>query len=469
MMKNERLVKMILVITVSACWVLFVATLSYSRYLTIQSVLCLILQLSVLSYLIAIVDFSTTLNLPFILLLWYFLTAYTAKFLIVMSINVMPLLALPQAPHQLTLNAGLIDSAALIMAGTSLVLTLFYYILRRFSASATYQAVNIEIRRSRVYWLTGGFLLFYIILSSLSLHLGIASMGKVQTALPFKIVGLLYYLRRFAIFAFILFLQYLACRDLRYVKLAAGVTAFYIIAEFLLSTSKAVLFMTVMSPLIMYYLTREISLRAAATIVGIIIGLIIVYPLLGAFRSKELGRIFFEGGLTLDLLVSSVKSYYIHYYGNTSIFAAGAVKLFSRMTGADMLLVILDHGAYSGGENPYLYLTRVILGMSLNEAHREAPGLLGFFQLLGGYQYVMIGLFIFMSLSFIYYRVLLFLLPQPLTATLFLMVFLMAIMDGVFDRNTLNVLLMTGVAALLSNGLFRFTCRIIPDCCSSIA
>jgi hypothetical protein len=35
----------------------------------------------------------------------------------------------------------------------------------------------------------------------------------------------------------------------------------------------------------------------------------------------------------------------------------------------------------------------------------------------------------------------------------------MTFMDGAFDRNTVSVMLMTGVAALLLAGLFRYTCK----------
>lgn len=458
--ENHRYLKGSLSLVVAACWGLFIWALFSSTTMSMSIAGGLFLQLVLASYLVRILDVATLWHLPFVLLTGYFLTAYTGKFLLMLCLNdIKTFLIARGVPYPLALSPDLASQTAWLLMAAVVVLLVFYFILRRVPVPKLASGSSFSINHRRVYWLTVGFFLLYLSLVGLTVHFNIASMGTFQAALPYKFVGILYYARRYIVFAFLLFLQYLAYRNKKYVWIATGFTVLYIAPEFILSTSKAVIFFTVLSTLLLYYLTRVIKPRSLFVLLGALAGLVLVYPMLGVFRYGELGKALIEGNFTIDLLVSSSIAYSQYYFGGTGMLAASTLKLFSRLTGVDMLMVILNHGQTSGGENPYLYITRAVMGLSLHEAHREAPGLLGYFYLLGRTPSMLAGLFGSLCLSFLYYRVLLFLPPQPIVAAFFCMSFVMAFMDGAFDRNTVNVMLMTGVAALLLAGIFRYTCK----------
>jgi hypothetical protein len=438
---------------VAACWGLFIWALFSSTTISMSIAGGVFLQLVLASYLVRIMDVATLWHLPFVLLTGYFLTAYTGKFLLILCLNDIKMFLSRGVRYSLTLSPlspDLVSQTAWLLMWAMVILLVFYFILRRVSVPRLTVCQSFSINHHRVYWLTTGSILLYMLLVGLTVHFNIAAMGKIQAALPYKLVGILYYTRRYILFAFVLFLQYLAYRDKRYVGIAAGLTVFYVATEFMLSTSKAVIYLTALSTLLLYYLTRHISFRALVIMLGALAGLVLVYPAWGVFRFGI--KQFIEAGLRISWLLPN-------YYGDNSLIAASMMKFFNRLTGVDMLMIILDHGRTSGGENPYLYLTRAVMGLSLQEAHREAPGLLGYFYLIGRTPAMLAGLFGGLCLSFLYYRVLLFLSPQPIAAIFFCLSFVMAFSGGAFDQNTVNVMLMTGVAALLSAGLFRYTCK----------
>jgi hypothetical protein len=454
---NHHWLKAGLVIIIVICWFLFIGALLINPSLAGTSISFILIQLFLLSYLIQIVDASKVFYLPIALLVGYFTMAYTGKFLLILCLeDTAVLLAARGVTYSVMLTPDLITETAALLMEASLVILLFYKVLQRFGAKSDSLTSNILINPCRVYWLSAGFCFLYLLLLALTLQFNIASMGKVQAALPYKFVGILYYARRYVVFAFVLFLQYLAYKDSRYIWPAILLTIFYIASEFILSTSKAVLFSGVISTGLLFYLTRKIRLPAFCGFILVFAGLILIYPFFKVFRSFELVQALFEGNLTMKLLG---QAYHNSYFGGTNTFLLASLKLFSRLTGVDMLMIILDHGTTSNGENPYLYISREVMGLSLSEAHRDAPGFLGYFYLIGRAPYMLGGLFGSLCISFSYYRLLLYLKPQPVSVTLFCLFFLMAFMDGALDRNTVNVLVMTGVAAVLGSALLWFVTR----------
>ena len=278
---------------------------------------------------------------------------------------------------------------------------------------------------------------------------GICRMGEESVYLPFRIAGLIYYCRVMLIPGLLLLLIW--CSD------EAGLRQYFVagtilliihgISDMLLRSSRGALLLLFIGLFVLLLNTNSMNKLRLFLFIGVVLFTILAWPIISSYRSvRENG---YQGSIS-HTLYESITNPTIGTisYGDTLI--SGIKSLFFRY-GAISLIPI------SGIEVEPLKtrcfstsVTRVyteeVLGYPPRNIHASGPSFIGWFYLVGGNPFVIVGTFSFTVLVLLFWQMLerLRLYCLPVAQSIFLFWVLHLLGGGPLDSLALGVMTLTG-------------------------
>lgn len=294
-------------------------------------------------------------------------------------------------------------------------------------------------------------LLFLSVSTALIIFIfGISHMGGEGTVLPFRLNGLIFYIRTDLIPLLITFSIY-ACmikKNLRYVTLFLALLIFHALTDMTLRSSRGFLIQVMLSVFFLFIFMGKFDLKRlfqGALVIGFTA---IMVPLIGIARglqtSTDIGTFaaLYEG--IVRVMSSSDLSIFELFFNSLAF-------LFVRFTGAVTFLQVLGRdyefiglGILEPGFRVTNYMTYEVMGWSTDQAMGYAPGTLGYFYLIGGNFSLFWGMFLIGFLSyFLWIRLsnIQMLSKVPFMAFL-LSWYFMALADGSWDNIGFRILIL---------------------------
>lgn len=310
-------------------------------------------------------------------------------------------------------------------------------------------------------------LVLILITTYITYATGIAIMGVESVRLPFHLAGIIFYTRT-AIIPALLLLAIWLCQRAGSTQMAKAYLMLLLgfgLSDMLLRSSRGAL---VGSILLWWFLslTGGHSIRRKAyVLLGVLaVAVFFAYPFVAEFRNVRITSgsrdiIALLGETEKNLIGGSVEQV-------GTLIVGGFGKSLNRFTGIDMLMAFNASHIQPLGPNAWAmlkssglgeYLTRDIFGYTNTTTNAMAPGLLGWFFLLGGNPMVIMGTIGFTVLTGFLWKVMrrLGLRTLPVAQALFSLLLLTTAVDGGLDSLVGLTVLSWPVAIILCEFLFR--------------
>jgi hypothetical protein len=223
------------------------------------------------------------------------------------------------------------------------------------------------------------------------------TMGSESVYLPYKLSGIIYYLRILVIPAILLHIitNENELSNLSFSKYATFCLIFLGISEVLLRASRGAL----LNIVVLLFFTKILKNRFSKkhVIFCVVFGIItaLCWPIISYYREY---RIYADGhGQALQLAVEhSLKIHPINY------LSFGAISMFNRIAGIEHLLGIIALDFRVAGSEIFMpgvtmLYTWNVWGFDQTAAHGSATGILGWFYAAGGSLFVVMGLSLYLK------------------------------------------------------------------------
>ncbi len=264
---------------------------------------------------------------------------------------------------------------------------------------------------SSVYFrnLATGIVLLSLFSGSIMAYFGIATMSGEAVVLPYRISGIIFFVRVTLIPALIVLGIFIADKNNRkkYFVLFLTLLVIHGLSDMLMRGSRGFLLQVVLMSSMLFVLSGTLNagrVRALGWTVGFTI---LIIPVMGVFR--EIRGWGFDGvlpamGQAIAIATSDLGTFF------SSLIDVSAFLLI-RFTGAVSFLQIIGrdpdfvlHRLLEPNFSVTEYMTYDVMGWEIQNAMGYAPSTFGYFYLLGGIPALVIGLFVFViSTMFIWY------------------------------------------------------------------
>ena len=415
--------------------------------LTLLSVLACCLLLSVLNRPIRF-------TLAVWLILFVFAVAYYFKFyLIVCNPEIVESLWFPHL-YFVAESPGILLRAYAITTCTfsifCFIAWLFLVLTRRMQKSISEIELNHRFILSILVWLIP----VLMVLTGCGMYItGIARMGVPGTYLPLRLAGWMFYTRFVLIPALLLLLVW--CGDRaglrKYSNAGIALLLLHGVSELLLRSSRGALLGLFMLLVLLFVCTGRMTKYRLILFIAVIIFTVLVFPVISDYR--------YIRAADEDISITEALEDSIAQQRGTSL--AGTLgktgwKIVFRITGIDSLLAIqaidfkplgLSKLFDSSTERFY---TNSVLRYPISAEHSSAPSLPGWFYLVNGAYFAVIGVscFIILTLIFWYMLIRVRLLCQPVAQAMFLYYFVFRVMsEGNLGLLRLDVYVLIGSIA----------------------
>ncbi len=216
----------------------------------------------------------------------------------------------------------------------------------------------------------------------------------INEYLPFRLAGWTVYIRAILIPALLLLLIYFGneANQKKNVKLGIGLLFLHGISEVLLKTSKAGLLFPFLMLALLLIITRQMTKKHMKLLVSIILITIILFPVIGIYRYTRASNTAVSSSFGEALLLSTeILSY-------SELMAIEVAGIIGRFVGVDFLTYIINahfkplYFEAFFGDSTISDVMKEAMGVPLWAQYGIAPGLLGWFYLVGGSSFVSIGI-----------------------------------------------------------------------------
>ncbi len=276
---------------------------------------------------------------------------------------------------------------------------------------------------------------------------GIAVMGVEGESLPFHFAGIVFYTRSVFIPAMLLLLIWcsqkarLSGRTMVGIALLVG----YGLSDMILRSSRSGLATLLLSLAFLVLISKRGIRRIHALLfAGGVVLISLLFPFVSEYRNLRI-----DTG-SVDIISLLVETYRNLIGGDPSIvwdiLKIGIGSIIFRITGVDILIVFNSIGVepikdiawsiLTSSRGLSGYITVDIFGFSPDAVHAMAPGLVGWFYLIGGNVLAIVGIAWFTSTAYILWRMLNYarLKCLPVAQALFLSLFSAMVVDGTLDN-----------------------------------
>ncbi len=283
---------------------------------------------------------------------------------------------------------------------------------------------------------------------------GIARKG-VEVHLPFRLAGWIVNVHRTLIPALLLLLIWSSdkTRWQRHSSFGVSLLFMYGLSDMLLRSSRGALLGMFIKLTMLFIVTGQMTKQRVRLFEVVLLITVLLWPVISVYRGITAGRESLSIGASLAEAVSTISSF-------SSIPLAGmlgeaAKSVFFRFTGVDILLTIVGSGVQPMGTsvfNPSVtkFVTVEIFGFPPDAPMGIGPSLLGWFYIVGGKCFVVVGMFCLVFLTWITWRTLskARLRCQPIAQVLFLSWIISVFSGGALDSQFLPVMVMIGAVAV---------------------
>lgn len=413
--------------------------------LTLASLLACLLLLSVLNRPLEI-------TAPVWLFLVLFLGAYYFK--LYWMLNEPKIVSTVWFPHL----DWIVDSPEIVVSGYatttyafiafSLTAWLCIVLAKPLRASSPKRRIHYVAVASHLQWVIS----FLMAVTSYLMYItGIAIMGAESVYLPFRLAGLIYYTRVALIPALLLLLIWCSDEaDLRkYVRAGIILLCLHGLSDILLRGSKGALLLLFISLGFLFLVTGRMTAPRAWFMISIGVLNILLWPLILNYRYlRDPTR-----GI-IHTVVGAMGSVWQGEYPVSEALSGMLTGVLSRFTGIEGLLASVGVGfepiGFTKLFDPMVerIFTIEVLGYSRDAIHGSAPGLLGWFYIVGGHYLAVVGSVSFVVLTWYFWCFLrkVRLICRPVAQALFLGLVFGLAMDGML--NYLGVGVVTTVGSI---------------------
>jgi len=301
----------------------------------------------------------------------------------------------------------------------------------------------------------------------------ISIMGAKQVYLPFRLAGITYYTATGIISTLLLLLVWVTYRK-KY-KLWFSLCISFIILHMALQTflrsTKGMIVSVVVSITFLFAVRGKLSKKQLFFIVIMISLIILLYPSLNVYRWVRLA----DPELKVLPAISKVLFETIPrtYNGFWNVFISGFYSIIDRLTGVEGLIMIIGVGFMPlgvrasqallmfGGPGLARIFTTEIEGIPESVIHSSATSFLGWFYMIGGFWFVILGPIIFIIIM---WSIWMWLLRANLRCWPIAAVALLSTMFGsLIDGNLENILRWGGLTTLVMIIFCEFLLRTIGN------
>ena len=286
---------------------------------------------------------------------------------------------------------------------------------------------------------------------------GISHMGGEGVVLPFRLNGIIFFLRTDLIPLLITFSIY-AClikKNLRYVTLFLAILIFHALTDMTLRSSRGFLIQVMLSVFFLFIFMGKFDWKRFSQGALVIGFTAITVPLIGIARglqtSTDIGAFsaLYQGALRI---ISSSDLSIIELFFNSLAF------LFIRFTGAVTFLQVLGRdyefiglNILEPGFRVTNYMTYEVMGWSTEQSMGYAPGTLGYFYLIGGNFSLFWGMFLIGFLTyFLWIRISNIQMLSKIPFMAFILSwYFMALADGSWDNIVFRLLTLIFLAIIV--------------------
>jgi len=266
-------------------------------------------------------------------------------------------------------------------------------------------------------------------------RLNIAVMGADSAVLPFRLAGVFFYSRLVALPGLLLLFTWMAHRGQLKSQFRLGLALLLIhgIIDTVLRTSKGTLLILLLQLVFLLLLSDALNVWRLQFVAAGIVLVVLLFPVIARYRDVRAGS---DISQIYDPLVQGFEG----AYGSgefQNVVSDTLTGIVFRVIGADGLLVIVESRMPSLGllnaSGVTNILNREIYVSNPANNGGSAPSLVGWFYLVGGNISVVIGMAAFLIVVNFIWRALAGLRSKPVAEAILLGLFLLLINDGVID------------------------------------
>lgn len=395
-------------------------------------------------------------KLPIWIILAVFMVAYYLKFyLMVWNPEIMPSGFLRQFYWMLNSPEILLDTyATMTYAFVTLCFTAWWMLAyAKTSQTHTFEG---EINYRRIIpLLTWLIPLLMVVTAAIMYITGISRMAAESVYLPFRLAGWAFYIRTTLIPALILLLIWSSDKAGWRKLLTFGIVLLFLhaLSDMLLRSSRGSLLMMFIMVALLFIVTGRITKQRMRLFGVVLLLTILLWPVISAYRYIRAGSYTIPINRSLSEAMENLSSYGSMSFSETlsEVFKTG----FFRFTGVDSLLPIVGSGIQPLGTSAFnisvtKFVTVEIFGFPPDVPMGVAPSLPGWFYIVGGNYLIVAGMFCFMLLLSITWRILskARLRCLPVAQALFLFLVFTISSSGTLDRLYLKILVIVGSIAV---------------------
>ncbi len=308
---------------------------------------------------------------------------------------------------------------------------------------------NYRLTSSVLFWTT--FLLMGI--TSYAMYItGISQMGAESVYLPYRLAGLIFYTRFLLIPGLLIMLLW--CSDVggsrRQFNFGLLLLILHGLSDMLFRSSRGALLGTFIGVFMLFLITRRMSRQRLQLFVIILLATSVTFPVISSYRSirAEDPRSTIMTSLKEAADISSDESSDIEEtaYGRiASMFFRGGMLSIIPIVGTGIEPI----GSRAIQTSVTKFFTNDVLGYDPDHIHGSAPSLVGWFYIVGGNLFVIIGIIAYTTVTWIYWRAMIKmnLMCLPVAKTLFLFSLLNISIEGTLEGLGFKVMVLSGSIA----------------------
>jgi hypothetical protein len=426
----------------------YIATFSIFEDYALEYFVLTVVSCFVCSLLLSRLNHSLQVTFPFWLIFVVFLVAYYFKFYWLAICPEKGAIMWPQFPSLFFHPDSLIAAYSITTYGFGAFCVTSWFLLGK-PYYLKIKKISYQITSNNRYRFVSSLVLlivpFLMVITSFIMYkTGISVSGAESVYLPFRLAGIIYYTRTILIPALLLLLIWCSEQVGWYKKSMIGLILLFLhgFTQTILTTTKAGILSILILAFLLFLLTGFKIRKGHIWFFGgsLLMG-IFLFSVAAEYR---LARISGVGSLIsmLSIATESIQHWFLNF-GDILSYAFSTI--FLRFTGVEMLMVytgldikpLAQHAwkviAAPGGLSTYVTLD--IFGYLSHAKNSVAPGMVGWFYLVGGTSLVIFGLVGFTIVTHLLWKILtrMKLRSLPVARVLFLSLLQMIAMDGVLE------------------------------------
>jgi hypothetical protein len=233
----------------------------------------------------------------------------------------------------------------------------------------------------------------FVVTSAIAVVTNSLAMGVAAEQHSFRLLGWIFYSRVVLLVVLILLVLQsgLVTNTRQWILIGAGFLIMLAVSDVLIRSTRAGLISAAIAIFFMYSIVRQrIEPRMVRLFAAFFLLTLILFPVITQYRSLRIE----EAGVGLDVFMRAF-SLAIENAEAADIALSGAIAVLMRFVGVDSMVFLTEPQEWLGlqGVLEYIsssgtvthYFTHTVVGIPLDQVHADAPSLMGWFLIVGGW------------------------------------------------------------------------------------